>query len=916
MKKFCCLLSVACALLLFSLPLAASDAPASLSQEQIEAIAIQPVNNWSDTQRVPPEMLPLFKEESIKLGDETVKYRLHVPENMEPGKKYPLLLWLHGAGERGTDNKLQLVHLHHIITYLTGEKKRDFFLLVPQYRSNEWWGQSDRSSQTIHAHVPSEIKDNADALKKHKEMLLEQIKASTPKAEVAIEERRETMTIQRRTGGVLGIGARVVEEEREELMLRITIKTGENDKDHPLERAYAMIDQVAENYPVDMNRITVSGLSTGGDGTWRALERRPNLFAAAVPLVSWTSLSDDSMEQSPILKKIPIWAIYSSDDRSIDSAREQFERAEKSGANVKKTEFGICGHHAWTPAMLQADIFAWLLSRAKDGDRFYAVYDPGVDPDDLKGIVEVATRDTSPAPALAPAVESSSDGSPPALREVEVQVAPAQTQERGDVSLPVISASISEQQKQRLQEAYENLSKQQKQQFYVEYQKSQSQVLAAFQGYMQERLKALTAEQSPERKREIEAEIQALVQEHNRMVGGMQIQEQGDVSPPVVPTAISDIQMRYQEKQAEVRAALQEEIDVRLNAFNAEQSPERKRKIEAEIQALVREHNRMVEGMRIQERGGVSPPVRLERVITGGLIPPALAPEVAERMNRDREQAYTMMAVRYFQMMNQSFGTDKKEEATAHLERFARIFRKLPPPEQMKLTVILLGIGDMTTEAMEVLEKLIDAIPAAQERGGVSPPVPPPPVRIERVITGGLTPPAPAPPTPAPPAPMKEPETPIERATAPVAAPVISAAKIIEECDRPWAMTSESLYGMFPADWGKEAEAIPDFIVNSTLDELSHRLARSVSEDTESKDFIAACRSILVLQHRPMSSPWFETAGGRLRSEIQYSLSAKGQMFVRFLRAVKDSKSTDKARELSKVAERTLAKIDMVLAKD
>ena len=152
-------------------------------------------------------------------------------------------------------------------------------------------------------------------------------------------------------------------------------------------------------------------------------------------------------------------------------------------------------------------------------------------------------------------------------------------------------------------------------------------------------------------------------------------------------------------------------------------------------------------------------------------------------------------------------------------------------------------------------------------------------------------------------------------ASPPVVPPAICGERIIAECNRPWAMTSESLYGMFPADWDKEATAIPDFVANSSADDLAKQLAKSVGEDTESKDFVAACRSILSLTNKPMSSPWFETSGGRLRSEIQYKLSPKGEMFVRFLRTVKDSSSTDKARELSKVAEKTLEKIEMVLAK-
>ncbi|MFN2439957.1 MAG: phospholipase, partial [Chitinophagaceae bacterium] len=45
----------------------------------------------------------------VHKGD-TMPYRLLLPENYDPAKKYPLILFLHGAGERGNDNELQLVH--------------------------------------------------------------------------------------------------------------------------------------------------------------------------------------------------------------------------------------------------------------------------------------------------------------------------------------------------------------------------------------------------------------------------------------------------------------------------------------------------------------------------------------------------------------------------------------------------------------------------------------------------------------------------------------------------------------------------------------------------------------------------------------------------------------------------------------
>ena len=41
---------------------------------------------------------------------EKLPYRLLKPKEIEAGKKYPLVIFLHGAGERGKDNEAQLKH--------------------------------------------------------------------------------------------------------------------------------------------------------------------------------------------------------------------------------------------------------------------------------------------------------------------------------------------------------------------------------------------------------------------------------------------------------------------------------------------------------------------------------------------------------------------------------------------------------------------------------------------------------------------------------------------------------------------------------------------------------------------------------------------------------------------------------------
>ena len=85
-----------------------------------------------------------------------------------------------------------------------------------------------------------------------------------------------------------------------------------NVVDDPIERGnapiaftLAMTEAVMKEFPVDPNRVTVAGLSTGGEGTWRILERRPNLFAAAVPVVSWHAMQEKSLRREPDSEEDP-----------------------------------------------------------------------------------------------------------------------------------------------------------------------------------------------------------------------------------------------------------------------------------------------------------------------------------------------------------------------------------------------------------------------------------------------------------------------------------------------------------------------------------------------------------------------------------------------------------------------------------
>jgi len=68
-----------------------------------------------------------------------IPYRILYPEHYDHAKKYPLVLLLHGGGERGTDNESQLKWGGSL--FLKPENRRTFpcFVLIPQCPQNDYW---------------------------------------------------------------------------------------------------------------------------------------------------------------------------------------------------------------------------------------------------------------------------------------------------------------------------------------------------------------------------------------------------------------------------------------------------------------------------------------------------------------------------------------------------------------------------------------------------------------------------------------------------------------------------------------------------------------------------------------------------------------------------------------------------------
>ncbi|MES2790225.1 MAG: alpha/beta hydrolase-fold protein [Planctomycetota bacterium] len=116
---------------------------------------------------------------------EKLNYRLMLPQGYEANgtAKYPLVLFLHGSGERGDDNQKQLIHATGEFATPENRQKYPAFVLAPQCPDGKRWVEID---WTLGAH--KQLPEDSATIK----LVLELI-ASLQK-EYPIDQQRQYLT--------------------------------------------------------------------------------------------------------------------------------------------------------------------------------------------------------------------------------------------------------------------------------------------------------------------------------------------------------------------------------------------------------------------------------------------------------------------------------------------------------------------------------------------------------------------------------------------------------------------------------------------------------------------------------------------------------------------------------------------------
>ncbi|MBG6237023.1 putative peptidase [Pedobacter sp. CAN_A7] len=91
-------------------------------------------------------------------GKDSISYRVLLPENFDENQKYPLLIFLHGSGERGTDNEKQLDHGGKLFLEAAVRSKFPAIVIFPQCPPEDRWTAVER--------VPGQTGKNSFAFKK------------------------------------------------------------------------------------------------------------------------------------------------------------------------------------------------------------------------------------------------------------------------------------------------------------------------------------------------------------------------------------------------------------------------------------------------------------------------------------------------------------------------------------------------------------------------------------------------------------------------------------------------------------------------------------------------------------------------------------------------------------------------------
>jgi predicted peptidase len=259
-------------------------------------------------------------------------YFVYLPRDYERQDKWPVILFLHGNGERG-DGKSELDYvLKHGPLFEAWCQKRDlpFVIISPQMPMQDQ-GEVGYIKNRKPSEIPVRRPDGINPyvwIPRNGEPMNGQLSEDLPAAWADPETRR-------------------------------------NGWNTMADDVIANLDHVLAKYKGDPKRVYLTGISLGGFGTWYLAAKHPHRFAAIAPVVGYGVPSQAAALAQPAM---PMWVFAGGRDKGVPVRffYPVLNELEKLGhPGVRFTIEADMGHDAWIRTYMGEDLYRWFLTHSK-----------------------------------------------------------------------------------------------------------------------------------------------------------------------------------------------------------------------------------------------------------------------------------------------------------------------------------------------------------------------------------------------------------------------------------------------------------------------------------------------------------------------------------------------------------------------
>jgi predicted peptidase len=259
-------------------------------------------------------------------------YFVYLPPGFEKQEKWPVILFLHGNGQRG-DGKGELDYvLEHGPLFEAWCQRRDlpFVIIAPQMPMQDQGGL-DYIKERTPDQIPRRKPEGTNPLRWF------------PRSQLPMD----------------GVRSEPLPAELGDLRQD---PRGWNILERDL---LAMIDTVIARYRGDPRRVYLTGLSLGGEGSWALAAAHPARFAAVAPVVGY---GPPSVAPALVAARLPVWVFAGGRDTAeplqyFYPLVNELERLGHPG--VRFTIEADLGHDAWMRVYAGQDLYDWFLAHSK-----------------------------------------------------------------------------------------------------------------------------------------------------------------------------------------------------------------------------------------------------------------------------------------------------------------------------------------------------------------------------------------------------------------------------------------------------------------------------------------------------------------------------------------------------------------------